>query len=100
MLPAADELNALYSACIGDRQSPARSARELVLGLVKYHRGELDEAERIGADAMQCRTAPATPTSSFRNCGSSRSTRSPGDAPLAEKWLTAALSIASKTVDG
>jgi len=65
---------------------------------VKYYRGELDGAERLGADAMLwfARTGDTYfQLQNLRKLAIYALAR--GDAPLAEKWLTEALPIASKT---
>ena len=79
-LRGAEEQLVRCAALLGEFGSLRDEARVTYqLGLVKYHRGELDEAERLGlAGARLARADRETATSSSRTCARSRSARSRG----------------------
>jgi tetratricopeptide (TPR) repeat protein len=98
LLPSADELTRCIrlASATGSHRDEARASS--LLGLVKYYRGELDEAERLGADAMQWFDRTGDTYFQLQNLRKlALYALARGNAPLAETRLTEALSIASKT---
>jgi class 3 adenylate cyclase/tetratricopeptide (TPR) repeat protein len=98
LVKAADELTRCIqlASATGSHRDEARASS--LLGLVKYYRGELDVAERLGADAMLWfgRTGDTYfQLQNLRKLAIYALAR--GDAPLAEKRLTEALPIAIRT---
>ncbi|HJW49408.1 MAG TPA: adenylate/guanylate cyclase domain-containing protein [Candidatus Limnocylindria bacterium] len=98
LVRSADELTRCIriASATGSHRDEARASS--LLGLVKYYRGELDEAERLGADAMQWFERTGDTYFQLQNLRKlAIYALARGDAALAEKRLTEALSIASKT---
>jgi class 3 adenylate cyclase/tetratricopeptide (TPR) repeat protein len=98
LVRSADELTRCIrlGSATGSHRDEARASS--LLGLVKYYRGDLDGAERLGADAMVWfgRTGDTYfQLQNLRKLAIYALAR--GDAPLAEKRLTEALPIAIKT---
>jgi len=98
LVKSADELTRCIqlASATGSHRDEARASS--LLGLVKYYRGELDGAERLGADAMLwfARTGDTYfQLQNLRKLAIYALAR--GDAPLAEQRLTEALPIAIKT---
>ena len=98
LVKAAEELTHCIelASVTGSHRDEARASS--LLGLVKYYRGQLGEAEKLGADAMLWfgRTGDTYfQLQNLRKLAIYALAR--GDAPLAEKRLTEALPIALKT---
>ena len=98
LVTSADELTRCIriASATGSHRDEARASS--LLGLVKYYRGELDEAERLGAESMQWFERTGDTYFQLQNLRKlAIYALARGDAPLAERRLTEALSIASKT---
>jgi tetratricopeptide (TPR) repeat protein len=95
---AAEELGRCIglAAGSGSRRDQARASS--ILGLVKYYRGLLDDAERLGADAMQWFERTGDTYFQLQNMRKlAMYALARGDPKLAEQRLLAALPIAFDT---
>jgi class 3 adenylate cyclase/tetratricopeptide (TPR) repeat protein len=98
LVRSADELTRCIqlASVAGSHRDEARASS--LLGLVKYYRGELGEAERLGADALQWFERTGDTYFQLQNLRKlAIYALARGDAAVAEKRLTEALSIAFKT---
>jgi tetratricopeptide (TPR) repeat protein len=98
LVKSADELTRCIqlAAATGSHRDEARASS--LLGLVKYYRGDLDVAEKLGADAMQWFERTGDTYFHLQNLRKlAIYALARGDAPLAEKRLTEALPIALRT---
>ena len=95
---AADELARCIQLAAGSGSHRDEARATSLLGFVKYYRGELDEAERLGGDAMQWFARTGDTYFQLQNLRKlALYALARGDAPLAEKLLLEALPIAFET---
>ena len=95
---AADELARCTQLAAGSGTRRDESRATSLLGLVKYYRGELAEAERLGADALSWFERTGDTYFKLQNLRKlALYAFARRDAPLAEKWLMQALPIAFQT---
>jgi tetratricopeptide (TPR) repeat protein len=98
LVESAEELSRCVRLASGTGSHRDEARASSLLGLVKYYRGELDEAERLGADAMQWFDRTGDTYFQLQNLRKlAMYALARGDAALAEKRLTDAVPIGIKT---